>query len=162
MKDADVTCEQRIVEILTEKKLTVTTAESCTGGMIASTIINVSGASEVYNEGFITYSNEAKIKYLGVNSDTLLEHGAVSLECAYEMASGVCKTTGADVSVVSTGIAGPGGGTKDKPVGLVYIGCCINGDTITRECHFAGDRMSVRTAACKEALRILLERLESI
>lgn len=162
MKNADVALEQRIVELLTKNNLTVTTAESCTGGMIASTIINVSGASEVYNEGFITYSNEAKIKYLGVNSSTLSEYGAVSSQTAYEMALGACKMTGANVSIVSTGIAGPGGGTKDKPVGLVYIGCCIMGDTKTTECHFKGDRMSVRSAACKEALKILLTSLENV
>lgn len=155
--DPDVTFEEAIINMLAEKKMTVTTAESCTGGMIASRLINVAGASAVYNEGFITYSNEAKMKHLGVKESTLSEYGAVSKETAYEMAEGVCKRTGSDAGIAVTGIAGPGGGTKEKPVGLVYIGCSVRGKTITKECHFSGNRMKIRESTCAAALRTLRE-----
>ena len=104
-----------IVNLLAEKGLKVSTAESCTGGLLAGTIVNVPGASNVFGAGFITYSNDAKRKYLGVGKKTLKKYGAVSRECAKEMAKGVAKEAKADIGIATTGIAGPGGGTDEKP-----------------------------------------------
>lgn len=123
----DIDLEEVVAKLLIEKKLTISTAESCTGGMIASTLINYPGISEVLLEGAVTYSNEAKHKRLGVKNETLDKYGAVSEETAMEMAIGIAKTAGTDVSIVTTGIAGPGGGTKEKPVGLVYVGIYVKG-----------------------------------
>ena len=117
--------EEEIVKKLLEKQYTVTTAESCTGGLLAGRILNVPGASSVYNEGHITYSNEAKERLLGVSHETLVRYGAVSRQTAEEMARGAAKTAKAEIGLSTTGIAGPGGGTKEKPVGLIYVGCCI-------------------------------------
>lgn len=147
--------EYKIAKILTHYGLTVTTAESCTGGLVAGTLINAPGISASFKEGFITYSDEAKVRYLGVNEKTLENQGAVSRECALEMAEGAAKNTGADVSVAVTGIAGPDGGTAQKPVGLVYIACHMQGKTVVKRCHFGGDRRGIREAAVKEALDIL-------
>ena len=121
--------EESVVELLAQKKMTVTTAESCTGGLIAGTLVNVAGASDVLNEGYVTYSNDAKERLVGVKHETLEEYGAVSEQTAREMAEGAAKAAGADAALSATGIAGPGGGTEEKPVGLVYIGCYVNGET---------------------------------
>ena len=115
------TLEQAVVRLLKKYELTVTTAESCTGGLLAGRIINVPGASEVYNEGFITYSNKAKRKYLDVSKSTLKKYGAVSEQTAREMATGGVFATDSDACVAVTGLAGPDGGSEEKPVGLVYI-----------------------------------------
>lgn len=151
-----MTLEEKAVEALLAKGYTVTTAESCTGGLIAATLINVSGVSEIYKEGYITYANEAKEKLLGVSRKTLEKHGAVSEETAREMAEGAAKSAGAEVSLVSTGIAGPSGGTKEKPVGLVYLGCCLKGKVTVRKENFHGDRESIRRQAATSALELLL------
>ena len=153
--------EEEAVQILMEKGYDITTAESCTGGMIASTLINVSGISEIYREGYITYANEAKHKLLGVKEETLKAYGAVSEQTAYEMALGAAKAADAKVSLAVTGIAGPGGGTKEKPVGLVYIGCCIDGKVHVLRNLFQGDRLSVRKQATARALALLLECLKN-
>lgn len=144
--------EEKLVSILQENKMIITTVESCTGGMLASKIVNVSGASGVFKEGFITYANSAKETYAGVLRDTLDKYGAVSSEVAMEMASGAARKTGADVAVSVTGIAGPDGGTKEKPVGLVYIGCHIKGETYFKECRFEGDRLTIRQNSVEAAL----------
>ena len=136
--------EEEAVQILMEKGYDITTAESCTGGMIASTLINVSGISEIYREGYITYANEAKHKLLGVKEETLKAYGAVSEQTAYEMALGAAKAADAKVSLAVTGIAGPGGGTPEKPVGLIFVSCYIRGNVFVRECHFKGSRMENR------------------
>lgn len=154
-----MTLEQEVVELLSKKHYTVTTAESCTAGLLAGRIMNVSGASEVYNEGYITYADSAKEKLLGVDHETLEMHGAVSPETAYEMARGAAEAAGADASLAVTGIAGPGGGTKEKPVGLVYIGCCVKGCVRVKEYHFAGSRSENRALAVEEALVLLKEEL---
>ena len=151
--------EEKIIHLLKEKGYTVTTAESCTGGLLAGRLLNVSGASEVYNEGHITYSNEAKERLLGVSSKTLAAHGAVSSQTATEMALGAAKMANANVGLSTTGIAGPGGGTKEKPVGLVYVGCVINGSVEVQECHFKGSREEVRNAAVEETLQLLWKSL---
>lgn len=151
--------EETVVELLSERKLTVTTAESCTGGLIAGTLINVAGASDVLNEGYVTYSNEAKERLAGVKHETLEKYGAVSSQTAREMAQGAAKAAGADAALSATGIAGPGGGTKEKPVGLVYVGCYLNGETTVKECRFTGSRMENRLRTVETALLMLAERL---
>jgi len=153
------TLEDEVVELLKEKCLKVTFAESCTGGLLAGRLVNVSGASQVFEEGFITYSNEVKERRIGVSADTLCTYGAVSKETAYEMALGAAKTAKADVGVSTTGIAGPCGGTKEKPVGLVYIGCSIKGTTKTKVFHFTGNRHDNRECTVIEALTFLKECL---
>lgn len=157
--EESVTLEQAIVTMLEEKRLTVTTAESCTGGLLAGRILNVSGASSVYKEGYITYSNDAKERLLGVNRETLMDYGAVSPQTAYEMAEGAANAAGADAALSVTGIAGPGGGTKEKPVGLVYIGCCVKGHVRVEEFHFTGTRDKNRDYAVARALTLLREEL---
>ena len=112
----------KVVRILTKKKLTVSFAESCTGGLLASSITSVSGASKVFNLGLITYSNQSKIKILKVNRNIIKKYGAVSKECCEEMVKNLSKISKSKINVSITGIAGPGGGSKLKPVGLVYIG----------------------------------------
>lgn len=153
------TLEEEVVSMLEELGLTLTTAESCTAGLVAGRIMNVAGASTVYNEGYITYSNEAKHKLLGVKEETLETYGAVSHNTAYEMAKGAAKAAGADAALSVTGIAGPGGGTKEKPVGLVYIGCYLNGKVRTEEFHFTKDRAGNRESSVEEALKLLREEL---
>lgn len=154
-KMADITLEEQISTLLKEHGLTVTTAESCTGGWIIGRLVNAAGISSQLNEGYITYSNEAKERILGVSHDTLETYGAVSRQTAEEMALGVRKAAAADISVVSTGIAGPDGGTKDKPVGLVYLACSYLEHTVVEKHLFPGSRMQVREAAVEAALQLL-------
>lgn len=155
----EVTLEEAIVDMLKEKNLTVTTAESCTAGLLAGRIMNVPGASRVYNEGYITYSNDAKERLVGVSHETLENHGAVSHETAAEMAEGAARVSGADAAVSVTGIAGPDGGTKEKPVGLVYVGCYVKGNIRTEEFRFLGNRAKNREYAVVRALTLLREEL---
>lgn len=155
----DVALEEAIVDMLKEKKLTLTTAESCTAGLLAGRIMNAAGASKVYNEGYITYSNDAKERLIGVSHETLESYGAVSPETAAEMAEGAAKTAGADAAVSVTGIAGPDGGTKEKPVGLVYVGCYVKGNVRTEEFRFLGNRAKNREYAVVRALTLLREEL---
>ena len=152
--------EEQVVELLAARGLTVTTAESCTGGLIAGTLVNVAGASDVLNEGYVTYSNEAKERLVGVSHETLEKYGAVSPQTAREMAEGAAKAAGADAALSATGIAGPGGGTEEKPVGLVYIGCYLNGKTSVEECRFTGDRMENRMHTVETALKMLKSCLQ--
>ena len=153
------TLEEEVVGLLARKHLTVTTAESCTGGLIAGTLINAAGASDVLNEGYVTYSNEAKERLVHVSHETLERYGAVSAQTAWEMAEGAARAAGADAALSATGIAGPGGGTEEKPVGLVYIGCCLNGHTVVKECRFNGTRMENRLRTVETALTMLREQL---
>lgn len=155
----DVTLEEAVVELLREKNFTLTTAESCTGGLLAGRIMNVAGASSVYCEGYITYADAAKEKLLGVNKSTLESYGAVSRETAHEMAEGAAKAANADAAVSVTGIAGPGGGTEEKPVGLVYIGCYVRGRVRTEEFYLTGNRQKNRDHAVVRALTLLREEL---
>ena len=148
LKDAN-----EVVKLLLEKNYTISVAESCTGGMLCSAITDLSGASSVFNAGIITYSNEAKMRYLGVKEETLKNYGAVSKFTALEMAEGIKKANNAHIGVGITGIAGPTGDTSGKPVGLVYI--CVN-DYVT-ENHFKGNRQEVRTQAVEKALKMVLE-----
>lgn len=153
--------EEYLVRLLKEKNMTVSTAESCTGGLIAGAIINAAGASDVLNEGYITYSNEAKERLVGVSHETLENFGAVSEETAREMAIGAAKAAGSSVGLSSTGIAGPGGGTQEKPVGLVYIGCSVNGEVKVKKLQFHGNRMENRLHTVEEVLKLAAEILEN-
>lgn len=152
--------EFEVAELLEQKKLHVTTAESCTGGLIAGALVNVPGISEWFGEGYVTYSNEAKEKLLGVSRETLTTYGAVSAETAGEMARGAADAAGVDVAVAVTGIAGPDGGTAEKPVGLVYMGCFCKGELCVEKHIFAGDRAQVRAQSVQTALQLLKSMLE--
>lgn len=152
--------EEEVVALLRKTGLKVTFAESCTGGLLAGRLVNVSGASEVFKCSVVTYSNKAKRKLLGVNKCTLKVFGAVSSQTAVEMSMGALRHLAGDVAVSVTGIAGPGGGTDKKPVGLVYIACNLLGHVTVREYHFKGERLDVRTASVQAALELLKERLE--
>lgn len=151
----DVALEQAVVDLLLNRQLTVCTIESCTGGMLAARLINVPGVSETFRAGFITYSNKAKRKVAGVKKKTLRKYGAVSPQTAGEMARGAAKTSHADVTVSVTGIAGPDGGSREKPVGLVYIGCHIGDRTTVQEYRFVGNRGKIRESAVSAALTLL-------
>lgn len=142
--DNDMSLPETVVTKLLGKKLTISTAESCTGGLIAKTITDYSGVSEIFSEGYVTYSNNAKMKNLGVLEKTLSSYGAVSEETARKMADGVRERSGADIGVSVTGIAGPGGGTKEKPVGLVYVAVSYGDKTVTKKLMLNGDREKVR------------------
>lgn len=159
--DDAVTLEKAVADILRKRGLTMTTAESCTGGMLAARMVNVAGVSEVLKAGFVTYANEAKSSLLGVREETLRQFGAVSSRTAEEMAQGAARASGADVAVAITGIAGPDGGTAKKPVGLVYISCYVCGKADTQEYHFAGSRMKIREYATVSALTQLRRMLVS-
>lgn len=153
--DEEVTLERAVVELLLANKLTVSCAESCTGGLLSARLINVPGASDVYKSGYVTYSNKAKRRILGVKKGTLEKYGAVSRQTAEEMAKGLAFVAKGDVAVSVTGLAGPDGGTEEKPVGLVYIACCVKGEVTTKEYHFSGNRQTIREAAVSAALALM-------
>lgn len=150
--EGETLLEEIVAKLLVEKNLTVSTAESCTGGLLSGSLINYPGISKVFMEGAVTYSNEAKMNRLGVKKETLDTYGAVSEETAIEMARGIASAAQTNIGISTTGIAGPGGGTDEKPVGLVYIGLCINGKTSARKFNFFGDRGRVRRRTVLEAL----------
>ncbi len=147
--------EFELVKLLTEKKLHITAAESCTGGMIAAKIINVPDASKVIDASFVTYADSAKSKFAKVPEELIKKYGVVSEEVAAAMAAGAAKQTGADAAVSTSGIAGPGGGTELLPVGTVCFGFYYRGKTKTKTCRFDGDRQSVREQAAEFALQEL-------
>lgn len=149
-----------VAELLLAQKKTIAVAESCTGGLVTSALVEYPGISEVLLEGCVTYSNEAKMRRLGVKAETLEKYGAVSHETAAEMAEGVARSSGAEIGVATTGIAGPGGGTEEKPVGLVYIGLYVNGQTKTMEYHYTGKRNQIRERAAMYALDLLRKELQ--
>lgn len=154
----ETSIEEVVSKMLVENNLKIAVAESCTGGMVSASLINYPGISSVFMEGCVTYSNEAKMKSLGVKKETLDVYGAVSDNCAKEMASGVAARYNTNVGIATTGIAGPGGGTDEKPVGLVYFGIYINGKVISKKYVFNGDRQGVRERATRTILNDL--RLE--
>ena len=153
--DPTVTLEMAVYELLKAHNLTVTTAESCTGGLLAGRLINVPGISTYLKEGYVTYSNEAKEKLLGVPAEILRQHGAVSPQTAEAMAEGGAKAAGADICVAVTGIAGPDGGTEDKPVGLVYMSCYCRGKLHTEKNQYSGSRSKIREYSVASALTLL-------
>ena len=149
------TLEMAVVRLLKKHELTVATAESCTGGLVAGRIVNVPGSSEVFREGFVTYSNKAKRRHLDVSKSTIKKYGAVSKETAREMAVGGAFATDSDLCVAITGLAGPDGGTEEKPVGLVYMACCM-GDKVTVEKYqFKGNRNKIREQSVVKALDLV-------
>ena len=146
-----------LIKLLTKKKLKISFVESCTGGLLASTITSISGASKVFNLGLVTYSNQAKIKVLKVNKNIIKKHGAVSHECCLAMVNNLSKISKASINVSITGIAGPKGGTKQKPVGLVYIGVKKGNKTQIIKCLFKSKkRSSIQKATLKKALSLIL------
>ena len=146
-----------LVKKLTRKKLKISFAESCTGGMLANTITSISGASKVFNLGLITYSNQAKIKVLKVNKNVIKRFGAVSHECCKAMVVNLSKISKANINVSITGIAGPKGGNKQKPVGLVYIGVKKGNKIQVNKCLFkAKNRSSIQKATVRKALNLIL------
>lgn len=151
--------QKQLVDLLLQKKYHITTAESCTGGMVASAIVDVSGASNVFEEGYITYSNAVKEKLLHVSEKSIEQWTEVSEQVACEMAYGACKASGAEVSVAVTGYAGPEGGADGTPAGTVYIGTCINGKAKAKYYLFQGSREDVRRQAAAEAIRYVMERI---
>lgn len=159
----DTTIEDEVAKILVDNNLTISVAESCTGGMVASHLINYPGISSVFMEGCVTYSNEAKLMTLKVSEETLNTVGAVSEQCAKEMSEGIAARHNTKIGLSTTGIAGPEGGSEDKPVGLVYMGITINNKTIAKKYIFNGNRQQIRSRACKTLLNDLrLELLKMI
>ena len=146
-----------LIRLLTKKKLKISFAESCTGGLLASTFTSINGASKVFNLGLVTYSNQAKIKVLKVNKNIIKKYGAVSHECCLAMVQNLSKISKANINVSITGIAGPKGGTKQKPVGLVYIGVKKGNKTQIIKCLFKSKkRSSIQKATLKKALSLIL------
>ena len=149
------TLEDVVVNLLLKNGLKLSTAESCSGGLLSGKIINVSGASKVFEEGFITYSNKEKEKYLKVKKESLDKYGAVSSQVAKEMVLGTAKKTGSQACIAITGLAGPEGGSKEKPVGLVYIAVFLNNNVEVKEYRFNGNRQSIRERTVVMALDLL-------
>ena len=147
-----------LIKILTKKKLKISFAESCTGGLLASSITSISGSSKIFNLGLVTYSNQAKIEVLKVNKDIIKKYGAVSHECCSAMVKNLSKISKANINVSITGIAGPKGGTKQKPVGLVYIGVKKGSKIIINKCLFKSKkRSSIQKSTVKKALDLILK-----
>jgi nicotinamide-nucleotide amidase len=148
---------ERLATQLQQRRWMLATAESCTGGLIAGACTDLSGSSNWFERGFVTYSNEAKTELLGVDAALITEHGAVSAAVARAMVTGALAHAHAQVAVAVTGVAGPTGGTPDKPVGLVWFGFALPGQVLTEKMNFGGDRTAVRAATVQHALRRLLE-----
>jgi PncC family amidohydrolase len=154
--------EVRIGEGLQELSLTVSVAESCTGGLVGSRLTDVAGSSMYFLGGIIAYSNDAKVKLLAVRRETLATHGAVSEETAREMAESVRKSFGTDIGLAVTGIAGPGGATKDKPVGLMWLALSAEEGIQTRLIRLTGDRLQNKAAGAEQLLSLLEEYINSL
>ena len=150
----------KTIKLLTKKKLTISFAESCTGGLLASTITSISGSSKVFNMGLITYSNNAKIKLLKVPKKTITEYGAVSYETCLSMVKNLSKISKSNISISVTGVAGPSGGTKEKPIGLVFIGLKKGNKTIIRKNLFRSKKRNlIQKAAVKKVLKMVLKAI---
>jgi len=146
-----------LIKLLTKKKLKISFVESCTGGLLASSITSISGSSKVFNLGLVTYSDQAKIEVLKINKKIIKKYGAVSYECCLAMVKNLSKISKANINVSITGIAGPKGGTKEKPVGLVYIGVKKGNKIQIKKCLFKSKkRLSIQKATVKEALSLVL------
>lgn len=154
--------ENLVGELLRRRGLRLAVAESCTGGLVSDLITNVSGSSTYFMGGVIAYAYEAKVRLLGVSWRTLEKHGAVSQETVLEMACGVRKALAADIGISVSGIAGPGGGTPEKPVGLTWIGLSTEGGDEAYRYVWEGDRLAVKEKSARQALRLLKEYLESL
>ncbi|MDF1520996.1 MAG: CinA family protein [Brevefilum sp.] len=147
--------------LLNERGLSIATAESCTGGLLSHILTGVSGSSGYFIGGVVAYSNHIKEQFLGVSENTLIGFGAVSEQSAIEMAKGIAEKFNSSIGLSTTGIAGPSGGTPEKPVGLVWIGFHINNETRAFECHFKGERNSIKADAVQEILTRLLNILDT-
>ncbi len=159
-EEATVTPE-RVLAACRTRKIMLASAESCTGGMIAAALTDVAGSSDVFERGFVTYTNEAKMDMLGVQAGLFERVGAVSEDVAREMAEGAVSNSRADIAVSVTGIAGPGGGSDDKPVGLVHMAVAMTGKDTRHECRvFPGNRHDVRTQTVSAALSLVLKCLD--
>jgi len=154
-----VTLATKVLEQARQKGVMIATAESCTGGLVSASLTEIAGSSDVFDRGFATYSNEAKHEMIGVDAELIKAKGAVSADVAKAMAKGVIKHSNAQMSVTTTGIAGPGGATKDKPVGLVHFGLSFQGDIQHDKYIFDGNRAQVREQAVEHALNMLLKAL---
>jgi len=154
--------EEEVGDLLCEKKLKLAVAESCTGGLIAYRITSVPGSSDYFLGAYVTYSNKLKKELVGVKDATLERYGAVSSTCAMEMAEGAKAVSGADIGMGVTGMAGPGGATPEKPVGLVYIAIATEEQRLVKTYHFAGDRKSNREMTAETALKMLHEVLSGM
>jgi nicotinamide-nucleotide amidase len=150
----------KISNLLKEKHLTIATAESCTGGLIAHSLTNISGSSDYFDRGIVSYSNNAKVELLDVSQDILDKYGAVSEQVAKAMAEGVRIKSNTDIGIATTGITGPTGGTPEKPVGLVYIAVSTKENTIVKKFLFTGDRLENKESICNVALQMLLETID--
>lgn len=157
----DKPLEQEVGELLLYRGLWLATAESCTGGLISHLITNVAGSSTYYLGGVTAYSNEAKVRLLGVRQETLEQHGAVSEETVLEMARGIRKAMGADIGISVSGIAGPTGGTPDKPLGTVWIGLSSPRDEYARHFLWSGDRLAVKEHSAQAAMKMVVEYLRN-
>jgi PncC family amidohydrolase len=155
-----MTLEKKIGNILRERSLTLGLAESCTGGLIASRITDVPGSSAYFLAGFVTYSNEAKTKFLSVPDKIIMRHGAVSNIVAERMAKGVRRAAGVDIGLSITGVAGPAGGSPEKPVGTVFMALATSKKVFVRKFLFSGNRREVRKRSAEEALSMILDYLE--
>lgn len=153
---------EKVSQLLIQKEIHIATAESCTGGLLGHMLTNVSGSSAYYNCGVISYSNIAKHQLLGISINTLETYGAVSEQVAHTMAEGIRKLSQVDIGIATTGIAGPTGGTKGKPVGLVYIGIATSSETKVEKFHFHGNRLEIKQQTCHTALNMLYEELKNI
>ena len=149
----------KVSQQLKQRNLTIATAESCTGGLIAHTLTNISGSSDYFDRGIVSYSNRAKTELLGVSERMLKEHGAVSEQAALAMAEGIRTKSKVDIGIATTGIAGPTGGTKEKPVGLVYIAISTSNKTEVKKFLFSGSRLQNKESTCNAALGMLLDYL---
>lgn len=149
-----------VADLMLKKQFFLAAAESCTGGLIAAACTDLAGSSQWFERGFVTYSNAAKTEMLGVDAVLIAQFGAVSEPVAAAMAQGAVKHSAAQISVAVTGVAGPTGGSEEKPVGTVWIAWCVNEDTTTELCHFDGDRATVRALTVQRALQGLIERLK--
>ncbi len=153
--------EKRVAHLLTKHECTLSTAESCTGGLIAHRLTNVPGSSMYFMAGLVTYSDQAKIELLNVDENVLDKKGAVSAEVAYQMAEGIKKERHTDLGIATTGIAGPGGGTEEKPVGTVYMGLSYTQGTETKMYRFSGNRWEIKEQTSEKALKWIIDHLES-
>ena len=150
-----------LIKLLIKKKIKISVVESCTGGLLASALTSISGASKIFSLGLITYSNQAKIKILRVNKNIIKRFGAVSYECCYTMVNNLSKISKANINVSITGIAGPRGGTKEKPVGLVYIGLKKGNKTQVIKCLFKSKKRSlIQKATVKKALELVFRTVK--
>ena len=149
------------MDLLEKYNLKIATAESCTGGLVASVLCDISGISKYFEEGFVTYSENAKMKNLGVLPETIETYGVVSCEVAEEMAIGACKSANANCAVATTGVAGPTGGTEENPVGTVCFACVVKNQVLTERMIFEGTRMEIRMQAAIYALEMLCDYIET-